>query len=270
MNLLRIFDRHPRADISAYADGELGRQDGERLERHLESCAACRDELAELRALRSALSDLPEVRVPRSFALTPEQVAEPAPARPAPRTSPAFVAMRVTGAGVAAILAVVIFFDSGGIDTSTTSTSNEDAAPAAESAGDRSTLGDQVPVNTQSGVEIDSGDDADHETPPSAPGDAGGSDGSIGGGNDTNATAVPAQSGSADYGLTGEDNEKSVDDSSGESAPAIVATSGQAESSASNDNDGISTLLAIEIALGVIAVAALGGSFVLPRLRRDN
>jgi anti-sigma factor RsiW len=42
-----------RAGLSAYLDGEAA--DGNELERHLESCAACRAELDELRALRRVL-----------------------------------------------------------------------------------------------------------------------------------------------------------------------------------------------------------------------
>ncbi|HUF52654.1 MAG TPA: zf-HC2 domain-containing protein [Dehalococcoidia bacterium] len=111
---MRIFDRHPRADLSSYADGELSWKAGERVEKHLASCAACREELALLRALRSALADLPEVSAPRSFALTPEMAARPAPAPMPAGPGPAFVAMRVAGAGVAAVLALVVFIDRDG------------------------------------------------------------------------------------------------------------------------------------------------------------
>jgi hypothetical protein len=54
---------------SAYVDGALADRDRERLLRHLTDCAACRDEVAELRAVRRLLSstDLP---APTSFDLS--------------------------------------------------------------------------------------------------------------------------------------------------------------------------------------------------------
>ncbi len=63
--------RHPIGDedLGAYLDGQLGEADRARLEAHIESCAACREELAELRALQRSLRELPEARAPRSFAL---------------------------------------------------------------------------------------------------------------------------------------------------------------------------------------------------------
>lgn len=69
-------NRHPRGDLSAYIDGQLEPKRALRTEAHIESCRECSTELAELRELRSALSALPEVRAPRSFALTPAQVAQ--------------------------------------------------------------------------------------------------------------------------------------------------------------------------------------------------
>ena len=68
--------RHPlkEADLSAHLDGRLSPDRSRRLEEHLRSCDPCRRRLADLRALAEALREMPEAPVPRSFALTPEQV----------------------------------------------------------------------------------------------------------------------------------------------------------------------------------------------------
>jgi hypothetical protein len=76
--------RHPlkEAELSAYLDGRLSPDRSRRLEEHLRSCDPCRRRLADLRALAEALREMPEAPVPRSFALTPEQVRAVRPVRP--------------------------------------------------------------------------------------------------------------------------------------------------------------------------------------------
>ena len=70
---MRLFtrDRHRRwlEDISAYIDDELEPVRKEALERHLESCTSCREELESLRGVVSLLNRVPEAPVPRSFTL---------------------------------------------------------------------------------------------------------------------------------------------------------------------------------------------------------
>ena len=63
--------RHPvrDEDLSALLDGELEAARRERVESHLETCAACRAAIDELRAVRAALAALPRAQTPRSFAL---------------------------------------------------------------------------------------------------------------------------------------------------------------------------------------------------------
>ncbi|HKS68809.1 MAG TPA: zf-HC2 domain-containing protein, partial [Ktedonobacterales bacterium] len=58
-----------RERLSAYLDGELAPGDDAALERHLATCAECRDELAGLREVRALLRALPQPALPRSFAL---------------------------------------------------------------------------------------------------------------------------------------------------------------------------------------------------------
>ena len=76
--------RHPlkEAELSAYLDGRLSPDRSRRLDEHLRSCDPCRRRLADLRALAEALREMPEAPVPRSFALTPEQVRAVRPVRP--------------------------------------------------------------------------------------------------------------------------------------------------------------------------------------------
>ena len=76
--------RHPlkEAELSAYLDGRLSPDRSRRLEEHLRSCDPCRRRLDDLRALAEALREMPEAPVPRSFALTPEQVRAVRPVRP--------------------------------------------------------------------------------------------------------------------------------------------------------------------------------------------
>lgn len=70
-----------RERLSAYLDGELAPGDAAAIERHLASCAECRDELAGLREVRTLLRALPQPALPRSFAL-PSTAATPAAAPP--------------------------------------------------------------------------------------------------------------------------------------------------------------------------------------------
>lgn len=65
--------------LSAYLDGALPPRERARLEARLAQDAALRRELAELRALKAALRDLPPPRLPRNFTLRPETAT---PARP--------------------------------------------------------------------------------------------------------------------------------------------------------------------------------------------
>jgi hypothetical protein len=55
--------------LSAYLDGELSSADKARVEKHLEQCEACAENLATLRKTVSLLKELPTVQAPRSFAV---------------------------------------------------------------------------------------------------------------------------------------------------------------------------------------------------------
>ncbi|HSB89259.1 MAG TPA: hypothetical protein VLD63_04430 [Anaerolineales bacterium] len=67
--------------LSAYIDGRLSPSEAVALEQRLGREAGLRRELEGMRLTVRALKSLPSHRVPRSFALKPERIAKPAPAR---------------------------------------------------------------------------------------------------------------------------------------------------------------------------------------------
>lgn len=117
--------RHPinDEDLSAYVDGQLEAAARARLEAHIDACAACREALGELRALRRALRELPRAAAPRSFALREADVRPPE----APRPAGALVRAPALLGGVA-MVAFVAFGVLVGVDALT--------EPSARDAGD--------------------------------------------------------------------------------------------------------------------------------------
>jgi Putative zinc-finger len=107
-----------REQLSALLDGELSEGERIALERHLQGCAACQRELAELREVRALLRALPVPALPRSFTL-PESGAVPESLRPAPRRPAASAArLRLAGAAqgvgtLAAAVGLVVLLGSG-------------------------------------------------------------------------------------------------------------------------------------------------------------
>lgn len=102
--------------LSAYLDAQLSPRERHDLERHLESCAACRAELDGLRATVTLLRAAPPAAMRRSFTLTPA-MAEAEPPRPLtfPRPtllSPALLAgARYASAAAAVLLLGVVSYD---------------------------------------------------------------------------------------------------------------------------------------------------------------
>lgn len=110
-------------ELSAYLDGALAAAAGERVEAHLAACAACREKLAELRAVRSALRALPRMPAPRAFTLGEADL------RPAPRGVGALGPAPALLSAVA-VAAFVAFGALTSVDV-LTMPSAEEAAPAA-------------------------------------------------------------------------------------------------------------------------------------------
>ncbi len=97
----------PKRDLerlSAYLDGEISDKEAARLEARLEREPELGRALQELRATKSLLRSLPEVRPARDFRLTPEMVGER-------RRAPAYPALRL-----AAVLATFAFVLVVGLD----------------------------------------------------------------------------------------------------------------------------------------------------------
>ena len=106
-------NRHEVRDeeLNALVDGELDESARLRVERHIELCLPCSEAVAELRAVSRAISELPAVPAPRSFALRRADV-EPAQT-PAP--SRLFDSVQPLLSGVAA-MAIVAFVVLVGVD----------------------------------------------------------------------------------------------------------------------------------------------------------
>ena len=101
-----------RKRLSPYIDGQLSPRERTTLEAHLAGCDACLRQLDELRATTSAVGGLADVEPPRSFALTPRMLERRA-AVPHASVPPLAIGMRLAGAGVALVLAVVLIGDLG-------------------------------------------------------------------------------------------------------------------------------------------------------------
>jgi len=270
MNMFGSRNKHPRADLPAYADGELTPSQSERVERHLADCAACREELADLRALSATLRSLPEATPPRSFALTPGQVARPAPV--AGRSLPAWAAMRIAGTGVAAVFALVIMLDAGGVIEDNRS---DESAVIAQRAGDGFNQGSlESTVIESPAANLEGAADRDiTATDAAAP--VAGEGGGIGG-------SAPDADGDDSAAPAADPDEAAPGDSySLESTPLVTDMAASGEDSdgeeyrdtsanvvTDEDGDGTNTLLLIEIALGALAALAIGGSFMISRARQ--
>ena len=76
MQVVWLWNRHRRCRrlLSAYLDGEVTAPESRTVEEHLSECGACASELEELRAIVAVLRALPDLPVPRSFALEREPV----------------------------------------------------------------------------------------------------------------------------------------------------------------------------------------------------
>jgi hypothetical protein len=94
-----------RSRLSAYIDQRLGAREQKGLERHLEACRVCREELDSLKATVRLLHGMPQVLPRRSFAVT-----ETKETRPLPRWSPAPV-LRMATAVVAVFLVMAFAAD---------------------------------------------------------------------------------------------------------------------------------------------------------------
>jgi hypothetical protein len=110
--LLQFRHSRFRRDLSGYLDDMLSERARRRLEAHLDSCEACRQELAELRSTVEVLGSLPMAEVPRSFTLAAAPVAE---VRPRPAARRLEFGLRLATATAAFALALVVVGDFAGL-----------------------------------------------------------------------------------------------------------------------------------------------------------
>jgi len=284
-----LFDRHSRFRdrLSAYIDAQLSPGEIRALESHLHGCDACRSELDELRIAISAVRDLPQAEVPRSFALTQAMAGTRASV---PAWSGSTVFARYAAASLTMALAAVLVFDladtrgSDGNDTSSVAErvaiKGEDSAnldaDAAETAADAAAPAASVDPGASQAFGL-TGDDAANRAancaapsegivePPATPAAA------------TSqpveplsqATSSPVSGEAADGGGQGTDaclsGGTALPEAVGELEPASEPSAEPADqaresaSTAGEDDGGFSTLRLIEITLAVALAVVVTG-----------
>lgn len=100
--------RFAQNNLSAYLDNELSEKDTLRVRAHLDGCHVCRQDLAALRATAQALSELPRMPLPRSFAIPRQAVAEQRQVR---RLDRGFAALRTASVAVTITLVMLLSGD---------------------------------------------------------------------------------------------------------------------------------------------------------------
>ena len=139
--------------LSNYLDGQLSRRQQRKLETRLQKDESLRLELANLRRTRAALRDLPRLKAPRHFTLTPEIAGQQV-------RGGLYPTMRLASA-LATILFVVVTF--GDLITSSSAQLVESAQPVADVfddsafAAETSTAQDMVAENAAAEPEAESG-----------------------------------------------------------------------------------------------------------------
>lgn len=143
--LLQFRHRRFRRDLSAYMDDMLSERARRRLEAHLDSCQACRQELAELRVTVEALGSVPMAEVPRSFTLAAAPVAE---VRPRPAARRLEFGLRLATATAAFALALVVVGDFAGLPGGGEQEEEEMSAMLAPAAVETPAAMEAAPVET--------------------------------------------------------------------------------------------------------------------------
>lgn len=252
--------KHPISDdeLNAYVDDQLSADARDRLDVHVEACAACRETLVELRSVRQALHDLPRETAPRSFALRQADVEAPARARPAGAFAgaPSLLGALATVSIVAFVALVAV--DAGGTPTGGSGdgvpagfapmASEEDEDGSGERLSDDEAQTLEFADELAAGSDIDGSGPADADEPTNRA-----SIGDVGDGEEGTDTF--------DDGAQREPGEEFAPGSGDGAAAPEPATPGQ-------DNDGgPSRLRVAEAAAAAVALLA-GGSFALVWWRR--
>jgi hypothetical protein len=155
MRFPRIFRRNDRwaRQVDAYVDHRLTPVERELLEVRVEESESVGELLRNTQRLKSALGEMPEFEAPRSFALTPAMVAEPAPK---PSRGPAVTMRLAQATSFAAIAAFGIVF---AFDTVGTTSDGDDGGAnmasletAANGDDMRTTAGDDDSADSAAGT----------------------------------------------------------------------------------------------------------------------
>jgi len=277
---------HPSDDeLSAYLNRDLADLAArQRLEAHLESCAGCRERLAELRTVVRLLRGM-ESQVPkRSFRLDPSMVSAPLP-EPVPeplRIDPWIVRVqpalrRLTA--IAAVLLVVLVT----ADVLTHRNSPESGSREVSSLSSESQANDSTSVMSAGAAETASKSTAAAAQVPAATAASGGSSSS---GGSAPAVAATSASSGAQAASTSVAASSATDAarSSEAATPAASAeaqalqqteTSGQppaeaAPTSSSSAHGGRSFWRLVELAVGVVVIWLLFLTIALPRMLRQR
>jgi hypothetical protein len=291
---LSIFNRHPRAELSAYLDGELIPLRIEAMQVHLASCQSCRAELEALRELKTGLATLPEIAVPRSFALTPEMAVRPLREKERPavpvRAKAMSNGMRLAGAGMALALVLVLVLDFTGSGTKgggALSSANVQQFAALQN-NDSSVAAGVFPAPTPAPAanDVSSGPDAFPTASPTlAQGGIsfGPGSGSVGEAPATPAPAPASVLAAPSSAIEQTDGSPSIDksftettDGSATNAPAAFNAqpsdfgAPQPAAASTRSARGVDVLLIVALALAAGIVLTVAASFVLPRLGRGD
>jgi len=157
------------AALNAFVDGELDAVEAARVTLHAGACAACRETIAELRALSGAMKSLAVERAPRSFVLREADVTSAPAAESTPRGG--LLAGATPLLGGVAMVAFLVFFVLVGVDV-TGERSSDEASFAGElvpQSSETARDADSGALSDDGALEADAALPADNEAPVRAP-----------------------------------------------------------------------------------------------------
>ena len=146
-------------ELNAYIDGELDAAARSRVEAHMESCAACRETVGELRTVSQALQALPGAQAPRSFALREADV------KPMPAQRAGWLAGATPLLGGVATVAFLAFFVLVGVDVADRSADSDAGSAASRTLSDERLSSETAAEDTAFGAEIQEGPPDDGAPP---------------------------------------------------------------------------------------------------------
>ncbi|HVX31308.1 MAG TPA: zf-HC2 domain-containing protein [Nitrolancea sp.] len=272
---------HPSDDeLSAYLNRDVADLAArQRLEAHLETCAACRERLGELHTVVRLLGELENPVPKRSFRLDPSQIPAVRPAPEPVRIDPWIVRIQPSLRRLTAIAAVLlVVLVTADVLTHRESSQNGSREVAALSAESQAT--DSTSVMSAGAAEsIEKSTAAAAQVPAATA--ASSSGGASGAGSSAEAPASTAASGGSSTTTSGSTAADAARTNEAETPAATAAalalqqteSSGQppsetAPTSTSSTTGGHSYWRLVELAVGVVVIWLLVLTIVLPRMPR--